>query len=121
MGKQISVMLWSDDGEARARCILDMNTAGTTAVPIIERLVRLSALPKPQKNPAMEQALSDPLSPVRDEAVQYLTSPLLRDPKVRLLVFQHFAPIALDPNSPLVLKLWNLSNAPTTVSQETVP
>jgi hypothetical protein len=63
-------------------------------------MVRLDATEGSTKIEAMKEALSDKSLAVRELAESYLNSVEVRDPAVRQFVFQHYAPIALDKQSP---------------------
>jgi hypothetical protein len=103
--KRVLIMFWKDGTRLFSPvCVLDMDSPDRAAVPVLERMVALSESPADQKVHAMQTALSDPEVAVRHLAVNYLTSPPIRDPQIRLMVFQHFEPIALDTSSPLRLE-----------------
>jgi hypothetical protein len=88
-----------DSNDLRAICVLDLDSV-SAMLPTVERMVRLDSAEGSAKITAMEHALSDGSKAVRILAVNYLTSPRIRDPKTRRFVFQHFAPIALNAQSP---------------------
>ncbi len=88
-----------DANDLRAICVLNLDSA-SEMLPTVERMVRLDSAEGSAKITAMEHALSDSSKAVRILAVNYLTSPRVRDPETRRFVFQHFAPIALDAQSP---------------------
>jgi hypothetical protein len=100
VGKHVLIMFLDSAGALLPKCVLDMDSADAKAIPVIKRMVDLENTPAAQKLTAMEKALVDPDIAVRNLAVNYLTSPKMRDPNARLQVLQHFAPIASNPNSP---------------------
>jgi hypothetical protein len=101
VGKRVLLMFWKDGTRSFSPvCVLDMDSPDGAAAKILERMVGLSQLPVDKKLIAMQAAISDPELAIRSMAVNYLTSPALRDPDIRLFVFEHFAPIALDTTSP---------------------
>ena len=88
-----------DPNEFVATCVLEYDDYAPI-VPTIERMVLLDSAEDTAKIAQMKKALSDPTPAVRDLAISYLTSVRVRDPSVRQYVFRHFAPIALDSQSP---------------------
>ncbi len=97
-GTRVLVMLQPNANIPMATCVLDMNKDAND-VPTIQRMVQLESTAPEAKVEAMLQAVSDPKIIVRALAADYLTSPRVRDPQIRQKVFQHFAPIAQDPNN----------------------
>jgi hypothetical protein len=113
-------MLWSRDSIFSSPiCVLDMDSPDAEAVPLLQRMVALSGAFHENKLDAMRAALSDREVEIRNLAVEYLTSAGMRDPEVRLFVFDHFAPIALDTNSPLRMEaLESIKSAYDSFSKE---
>ena len=92
-------MLFEENNQRIAVCAVDLNSQ-SGILPAIERMVRLDSAEGSAKIAAMEDALSDSSLAVRELAEGYLNSVEVRDPAVRQFVFQHFAPILLDTQSP---------------------
>lgn len=99
VGKHVLVMFFGEKGDLRPVCVVDLDSH-PTSTDVVKHMIALDKTPNSQKIGAMETALSDRSVAVRNEAVQYLTSPSMTDVQVRSKVFEHFAPIASDSKNP---------------------
>lgn len=105
IGKQVLLVLYQEKRYVAVaptlRCVVDLS-ANPTALGSTQQIVNLDELPDEQKIQGMQQVLTDRSAsePLQAVAIQYLTSPNMRDPQVRLSILQQFAPVASDPTQP---------------------
>jgi len=105
VGKRVALALYQEmrytPVAPTLRCVVDLD-ADPGSLATLRGMVAADELPSAKKIQAMQRILADRSAalPLRTLAIQYLTGPEMRDPKVRLSVVQQFGPIASDPTRP---------------------